>query len=230
MSHLTLLTYTKLHIALWSSVYPFSFFHTKFSGLKHFTQKEDITGKWGRPSPVSLSGSFSLWKACLRLHAMKWRITVFPHSNDVIQCSETASGLTEGKELPITEQTSTSAGDGGSCQHCCASASTRQRHCGYPYLFSTVTDEEPFMAQYEYTIFPSMGASRFSPFLSADPSVSWGWLFGSWNVAGIYLANMQHPAPEKGFRKAFLSYAISFSCCQALNIFFFPTLRPDLYS
>ena len=113
---------------------------------------------------MSLHGSFFFWKAWLGLHAVGWRITVFPHNSGVVQGSQIASGLTEGRDLPITEQISTATGDGGSCQHCCASDSTRQRHQGYPYLFSTVTDEGPFVAQCGHTIFPSLDASRVSPF------------------------------------------------------------------
>lgn len=77
-----------------------------------------------------------------------------------------ASGLAEGREVPITEKISTTAGDGGSCHHCCASDSTRQRRRGYRYLFSTVTDEGPFVAQYGPTIFSSLDASGMSPFFS----------------------------------------------------------------
>lgn len=123
---------------------------------------------------MSLPGSFSSWKAWLRLHAMGWRITVFPHSNGVAQGSPMASGLVEGRDLPITQQISTTTGDGGSCQHCCACDSPRQTHCGYPYLFSTVIDAGPFVAQYGHAIFPGLDASRISPFLffSEAPSLS----------------------------------------------------------
>lgn len=53
---------------------------------------------------------------------------------------------------------------------------------------------------------------------------------GHWSVPGIYLANMQPPTPGEGFSKAPLSYVVSFSCSQVVNIFFFRTLRRDLYS
>lgn len=60
MSHLALLTHTKLHIALWSSVYPFSFFHTKYSGLKHFTQKSGCYWEMGPSKPCA-----PLWQLVL---------------------------------------------------------------------------------------------------------------------------------------------------------------------
>lgn len=141
-----------------------------------------------------------------------------------------ASGLTESRELPVKEQISSITGDGGSCQHCYASDCIWQRHGGFPYLVATVTDEGLFVAQYGHIIFPSLDASRISPFFSEAPSLSQGWLFGCWSVTGICLANVQSPMPGKGCSKAPLSYAISFSCSHAVNIFFFRALRPDVYS
>lgn len=133
MSHLALLTYTKLYIALCSSVYPSSLFHIKFSVLKQdgsFYSERDTTRRWSPPSPVSLAGSFSLWEAWLRFHVIRWRITLFLHSSGVVRDLQMASGIAEGRELPITEQVSTADGDGGSCPHCSANESTRHRHHG----------------------------------------------------------------------------------------------------
>lgn len=76
--------------------------------------------------------------------------------------------------MPIPEQTSTTAGRGGSCSNAVPATAPGRGTVGYPYFFSTLTDEGPFAAQYGHTVFPSLDASRISPFLffSAAPSLS----------------------------------------------------------
>lgn len=142
--------------------------------MGHFTPKGTLPGN-GVPQILCPSLAASP-PGRLGWDCMPWdeALQFFPHSNGVAQGSQMTSGFREGKEMPIPEQTSTTAGRGGSCSNAVPATAPGRGTVGYPYFFSTLTDEGPFAAQYGHTVFPSLDASRISPFLffSAAPSLS----------------------------------------------------------
>lgn len=85
--------------------------------MGHFTPKGTLPGN-GVPQILCPSLAASP-PGRLGWDCMPWdeALQFFPHSNGVAQGSQMTSGFTEGKEMPIPEQTSTTAGGGGSCSN-----------------------------------------------------------------------------------------------------------------